>query len=47
MSDAIVAICITAMIILCAGEPDMLDALIKRVGTVECSASKPGDSRSE
>ena len=37
MSEAISAICITVLIILCAGEPDLLDAIIKHVSTTECT----------
>lgn len=31
MSDTVLFICITVLIILCAGDPDLLDAIIKSV----------------
>lgn len=30
--DAVLIICITVLVILCIGEPDLLDAIISRVG---------------
>ena len=32
-SEAVLYICITVMVILCFGEPDLLDAIISRVGS--------------
>ena len=37
MSDSVTIICVAILIILCVGEPDLLDTIIKRVGTVECA----------
>jgi hypothetical protein len=31
----VTAICLTILVILCAGEPDILDGLIKRANTME------------
>lgn len=31
MSEAVAVICLTILIILCAGEPDLLDAIVDRV----------------
>ncbi len=36
MKEAVLSICITVLVILCYGEPDILDGIIKRANSVEC-----------
>jgi hypothetical protein len=37
LGDAVFWAAVFALIVLCRGEPDILDGLIKRANTVECT----------
>ena len=48
MSEAVAVICLTILIILCAGEPDLLDAISDRVsGKYECQQLTSKEKQSD
>lgn len=41
MSDAVFCVCVMVLVILCAGDPDLLDAIIHRVGGYDHVCANP------
>ncbi|MFZ5698759.1 MAG: hypothetical protein ACOY9J_08625 [Pseudomonadota bacterium] len=40
-SDSVFIIAVVALIFLCAGDPDVLDAIQKRIASPNCEVAKP------